>query len=370
MLIERYEEQHVPQVRAFNERLRDGGSPFQFGANPSKTDGFVGSLNQIRPEHFLVLDDTGEVRGAYTLVFQRFLIGGVSERVAFLQIPVSEGSVNRAFGAVGLLLLKDALRRSPLLFGLGMGGLDRPLPKLFRVLGASVQEVPFFFRIFRATAFLRNAAALRSKPFLRVASRLAASTGIGSLAFAAIHALRGSHAIPKRNLRVESTADFQETANEIWEAAAPHYSCLSFRDRDTLNYLYPGRDPRYHRLMVYENSSLVGWAVVTDSQMHDHNHFGDMRLGAIANCLARTGKEDAVIRGASHYLQERNVDMIVCNQLHPAWARALHRAGYLAYRSNFVFAAAPALKEGIKPHDPAFQRIHINRGDGDGAYNL
>ena len=147
MLIARYEEQHVAQVRAFNERLRAGGSLFQFGTAPAKSaNAFVGTANEIRSEHFLALDDGNAVRGAYTLIFQRFLIGGAAEQVAFLQIPISEGTVNSAFGAVGLLLLKDALRRSPLLFGSGGGGIDRPLPKLYRVLGGSVCDVPFFFK--------------------------------------------------------------------------------------------------------------------------------------------------------------------------------------------------------------------------------
>jgi hypothetical protein len=62
--------------------------------------------------------------------------------------------------------------------------------------------------------------------------------------------------------------------------------------------------------------------------------------------------------------------LIVSNQFHPLWASALNRAGYLSYRSNFVLALAPALDAKIKATDPTVQRVHMNRGDGDGAYNL
>jgi hypothetical protein len=369
LLIARYTEEHVPFVRAFNERLRAGGSPFQFGAEPSQ-NAFRSAANEVRPEHFLLFDEGGAVRGAYTLVFQRFLIGGVPEAVAFLQIPISEGSVSSAFGAVGLLLLKDALRRSPLLFGLGMGGIERPLPKLFRVLGARVCEVPFLFQVVRPRAFLANASALQGKRYLRVTSRVAAVTGIGSLAFRIMNGTRRRHAMSRRNLRVERTTDFGAAADEVWESATAKYSCISIRDRETLNYLYPVRDPRYHRLVVYEERELKGWALVTDSRMQDHNHFGDMRVGAIANCLAYPGSEDTVICAASHYLRDCGVDLIVSNQLSPGWRSSLVREGYLNYRSNFVFATSPELTRKIKQHDSAFERVHINRGDGDGAYNL
>jgi hypothetical protein len=371
LLIARYEEQHVSEVRAFNERLRLGRSAFQFGAAPSGSNVFTGAANEIRSEHFLVLDKGDVVRGAYTLVSQRFTIGGAVEQVTFLQFPISEGSVNPAFAAVGLLLLKDALRRAPVQFSLGMGGIDRPLPKFYnRALGFLLCEVPFFFQVLRPRAFLRNANALRSRAYLRGVSRAAAATGASDVAFGIINAVRRLHAIPRRSLRIDEVAEFGTLTDEVWKAAASTYSCLSIRDRETLNYLYPTRDPRYHRLLVHEAGHAAGWALVTDSQMLGHNHFGDMRVGAIVNCLAFAGYEDAVIGAVSHYLRERGVDLIVSNQLHPAWGRSLNRAGYLKYRSNFAFAASPALATKIKACDSALERVHINRGDGDGAYNL
>ena len=371
MLIARYEERHVPQVQAFNERLRLGGSPFQYEADPWRSKVLTGAANEIRSEHYLVLDEGGAVRGSYTLVLQRFFVGGAAEQVTFLQFPFSEGSVNPAFAAVGLFLLKDALRRAPVQFSLGMGGIDRPLPQFYkRALGFLVCEVPFFFQVLRPRAFLRNATALRSRAYLRGVNRIAAATGASDVAFGIVNAVRRLHAIPRRSLRVDEVAEFGTVTDEVWKAAASNYSCLSIRDRETLNYLYPTRDSRFHRLHVYERGHAAGWALVTDSQMRGHNHFGDMRVGAIINCLAYAGCEDAVIGAASYYLRDRGVDLIVSNQLHPAWGRSLDQAGYLKYKSNFVFAASPALVTRIKAHDSALERVHLNRGDGDGPYNL
>jgi hypothetical protein len=35
-----------------------------------------------------------------------------------------------------------------------------------------------------------------------------------------------------------------------------------------------------------------------------------------------------------------------------------------------IEAAAPAFADRIKTYDSEFEHVHINRGDGDGAYNL
>jgi hypothetical protein len=83
-----------------------------------------------------------------------------------------------------------------------------------------------------------------------------------------------------------------------------------------------------------------------------------------------SGSEDTVICAASHYLRDRGVDLIVSNQPFPGWRSSLVREGYLNYRSTFVFAASPERACKVKQHDSAFERVPINRGDGDGAYNL
>jgi hypothetical protein len=364
-----YEAGHIPVVQAFNQRLRQGGSSFQFDQNPLDVP-WQGSENEFCPEHYIVIDDEGEVRGGYTLVFQRFRLNGVSERIGFLQIPISEGSVNPAFTPVGTALLRDAVRRSPLLLALGMGGMEGPVPRLLRVMGHDLREVPFFFLVLRPRAFLRNATAIRSKPHLRLAGSIAATTGLATLGFGALNLVRRRHALPRGTRRVEEVSVFPALVDEIWSAAAPKYSFISIRDCETLNHLYPASDPRYHRLLVYKDQKLAGWALVTDSQMHGHNHFGDMRVGGIINCLAAESGEDAVVGGATGYLQDRGLDLIVSNQLHPAWCRAFDRAGYLQYPSNHLFGVTRTLRKRIQAGDATFERIHINRGDGDGAYNL
>jgi len=365
-----YTHKHAARVKAFNERLRRAGSSLQFEADPGHSHDLVGVENEIRHRHFIAADDDGVVRGAYTLISQQFSIVESLEQLSFLQIPISEGIVNPAFGAVGLFLLKDALRRSPFLFGLGMGGIDRPLPKLFRLLGAEVREVPFYFLVASPPAFLRNTAALRKTPGRRIASEVAASSGLGDLAIGILNRWRGRAAIRRKRLQFDVVREFPDCVDEVWSAVRSKYSLISVRNRETLEYLYPFSDSRYRRLLVRDGSRPVGWALVTDSQMRGHNHFGDMRVGAVVNCLSLPAEEDVVIGAATAFLRESGVDLIVSNQSHRDWGKAFERAGYSQHRSNFVFASAKALTRRIRNVDVNLERIYLNRGDGDGAYNL
>jgi hypothetical protein len=64
------------------------------------------------------------------------------------------------------------------------------------------------------------------------------------------------------------------------------------------------------------------------------------------------------------------VDVSVSNQMAPAWRHALERAGYLRHKSNYILALAKPLATLLTLQDPEFQRIHLNRGDGDRAYSV
>ncbi len=102
--------------------------------------------------------------------------------------------------------------------------------------------------------------------------------------------------------------------------------------------------------------------------MRDHKQFGDMRVGTIVDCLAPPESALAVIRAAAGVLEERGVDLIVSNQLHTAWSRALLESGFRDGPSNYLFAISPAFVEAS--NGAGHDQFHINRGDGDGPIHL
>jgi hypothetical protein len=141
---------------------------------------------------------------------------------------------------------------------------------------------------------------------------------------------------------------------------------IAERASGTLNQMYPASSTRFVRIKVGEQ----GWAVLLDTQMENHRHFGDLRVGTIADCLARPELASATVLAAARALEERGVDLIVSNQAHRDWVAALRRAGFLPGPSNFVFAASKQLAQTLAPFETVCREIHLNRGDGDGPVNL
>jgi hypothetical protein len=308
-------------------------------------------------ELFLAVEE-GWVRGGYMLRRQNFSIAGVTVAGAHYRLPVSEGLVNRAYAMLGLRLVRDALAREPRLYAMGMGGWDNPLPQMLRRLGWSMCAIPFHFKVAHPGRFLRHIRALRTSPLRRAALDAAAFTGAGWLGMRAFGL--------GRRLPVTScdlAPAFAPWADEVWERSRPAYALLAQRDAATLDRLYPPSDPRFLRVRA-----SGGWAVLLDTQMQNHKQFGDMRVGTIVDCLAPPESAAAIVRACASLLEQRGVDLIVSNQLHAAWSRALLASGFRTSASNYLLALSPAFVQAAGGANQ--DRFHINRGDGDGPIHL
>lgn len=354
-------------VHAFNQRLQARGEkrwripethlqrfPKQNGRNPYQ-------------EFFLAWHD-GQVRGGYLLTHGRFLVRGETLSIACgPQLNLTEGVVDPAYSMVGVMQLQDALQRQPLMYGLGMGGMNAPLTRLFTAMGWHSYPLGFYFKVCSASRFLKNVTYLRRKRSKRVALDLLRYTGVGSIG---IHLLQAHFPTDKGELSASPIDLFGSWADALWEQSRQSYSLIAVRDSATLNALYPAADLRFLRLRVSEESRDLGWAVVLDTQMSGHKQFGNMRVGSIVDCLAAPADARQVIRAATEFLQARGVDMIVTNQASVAWCKALTSNGYLIGPSNFILALSPDLVKRLERLDQHKPHIHMNRGDGDGPINL
>jgi hypothetical protein len=353
------------EVIAFNKRLAEGGQTFAF---PEVQEGLISPDSPectVRQTAYVLSDGTA-VRGGYILKSERFRAAGRDIEVGNFQLPLSEGTVDRRYGIVGVQLVKDVLGRQTRLYCLGMGSLERPLPMLLDRLGWTVEPVPFRFRIVRANGFLGNIVYLRQRPRVRLVLDLARWTGIGSIAVQLKSMLTGlrSPAIPA-GVQVREVPDFGVEVDPLFEACAAEYGLLSDRRAATLRQKLPANDPRLLRLLLFRDQRLIGWVVVSRSQLRDHKQFGNMRLGAIVDGL---GSEQAIpwlVRAAVDRLQRENVDLIVTNQTNQRWLEALDRHGFLAGPSNFILARSPPLVA-----DTPASGMHFTRCDGDGPINL
>jgi hypothetical protein len=361
-------------ARRFNERLQAGGlTEFELGTSPHSKRYPEQPDAALWQQYFLALDEIAdgglEVRGGYLLQYERYRTREGIAPHAFLRLPISEGVVNKAFAPIGARLLQDAMSREIRLCSLGMGGITRPLPRLMAALGWLVREVPFHFRVLHPHRFFRQARILRRSPAMALACDALAWSGLGWLGTRIVQLRPPLPRLPKDTC-VTCEPDFGPWADAVWEAGAPHYHFAGVRNGKLLRTLYPVEDGRWIRLVVWRGTEPLGWALLLCTDWKGHKQFGSVRLGSIADCFAPPEHALAVVGAAAGELARRGADLLVSNQTHDAWNAALRRCGFVRGRSNFVFAASPALRKTLGSLEENLGHIHINRGDGDGPINL
>lgn len=363
-MIHPYTADRVPGVREFNSRLLAGGASSEFLYPESPVSRWLPyeEGRRLYNEFFLAVENDA-VRGAYAIKRQEFAIQGAVRTVGTYHHPVSEGIVNRAYGLVGVRMLREALRRDPIMYGLGGEGPDKPLPRMLKLLGWTDFLVPLHFKVLRPARFLRNLPILREVRWRRVVADLAAGTGAGWLG---IRALQWRLPVLDR-VTVEEVPDFDQWADAVWERCKDRYVMTAVRDSAALRILFPAGNPRFVRIRVRRNGDWIGWAVVAEPN-HDNPKLGGLRMGWILDCFGAPEDAPAIVRAAVEAFERRGVDLVASQQSHAAWTRALRRVGFLNGPSNTIFAASPELTRLLAPLPVNRSRIHFNRSDGDGLY--
>ena len=347
-----YAGEAVPAVREFNERLLAGGAGREQQFPETPDPGWMPGM-----ELFLAVEES-RVRGGYILRRQKFRVGGATRDAAHYRLPLSEGVIHRGYATLGLRLVRDALGREPRLYAMGMGGPEKALPQMLKRLGWTMDAVPFHFKVLHAGRFLREIRVLRTSRLRRATLDAAAFSGAGRLAVRALGMGRGRAAGA-----YELASAFGPWADEVWERSHAAYALVAQRDAATLEGLYPASDARFLRVRA-----AGGWAVLLDTQMENHKQFGDMRVGTMVDCLAAPESAGAIVRACARVLEERGVDLMVSNQLHTAWSRALVESGFRTGPSNYLLALSPEFAKAAGGGRP--EGFHINRGDGDGPVHL
>ncbi|HEX5824557.1 MAG TPA: hypothetical protein VFY18_08880 [Candidatus Limnocylindrales bacterium] len=363
-----YEPAHEPAVKAFNARLAAGGISYAFPASSVPTWLPPAPEERLFQEFFLAVED-GVVRGGYILKHQDFVLDGEVMSIGAFQLPLSEGVLDRAYAPIGVQLLRDALRRQPLLYTLGIGGRLESAARLLIAARFAVETVPFFFRVEHARPFLRNIQPLRGSKVVRLGFDVAAATGAGSVAVKVVHRVRTS----RKGIRpvvVASPDAFDGDVDDVWAGASDTFRFGAVRDRPVLSRLYDAPRNRFIRVTIDDGGRACAWAVLLATEGRNHKYFGDMKVGSIVDLLAIPGYERTLVDACVARLAREGVDIIVTNQSLGLICDAIRGAGFLDGPSNFLFAASPRLSKLIGPLGPGLRTLHFDRGDGDGPINL
>ncbi len=358
-------------VVAFNQRLSEGGSPWSFypDAEPDwipRRDG-----QNVWREYYVAVEDGAAVRGAFALKPQDWLINGQVQVVTDWQGPFSEGEIDARHGTLGLRMIRDMLKKRPLLYSWGHGGDDQPVVQMLRKMNWLLHPTPFCLWVAKPARFLRLNALLRKTAARRAVLDIAAYTGLGWLGLKAMHAALRLKGCRRFTAVAEEVADFGPWADALWERCKGRYGAIAVRDAASMNALAPrGAWPPVTRLRVQRRGETLGWALVMDTQMDNEHRFGNLRVGSIVDTLADPDDAGEVVHAATRFLSARGVDIVVSNQAHPAWAGGFAQNGYAVLPDKRLFAASPALQAALTPFEQVSKGLHLTNMDGHGPMAL
>lgn len=348
--IELYTPPHEPAVRAFNSRLQNGGARTDFYAPGTAPEP---QLAPVKRETYLALEQ-GIVRGSILIQTTPAWLRGREILLMSTQSPLSEGLIDPQYAVIAGLLHRHALTMSPFAYGIGMGYAENQIARLLRAMGWTFEPVPFYFRMLRPSACLRQLGPLRRSPARRIAATLAALTGTGALALAWAQRRRENIPVGKYAF-LES---WQLGADEAWNDFRNRCSFALRRDLYSLPSLYGSVGQRV------ECGSL-GWGGLVISRFRNNSYFGNLTVAILADVVPRAGCGPALVRALTAAAEARGAGLIVGNFLHSEVGAALQTNGFLSYASNFYFSASRALAKELSAGT-----VYISRRDGDGLVNL
>ncbi len=373
--IELYSPEHISSVKRLNARLRERGVRTDF-LMPERSGEGRGTLDDFpdvpfTKRQFVVLEKD-EARGGFQLQEQQFELAGERRWVANIQMPISEGLIDRKYGHIAGQMMRLLLEKRPLLFAVGMGGVDAPFAKLTAAMKWRVILVPFQFYVLRPARFLREIGPLHTGRARSVGANTAAWTGLGYVAIKALQASRGlKRGSGRERSRPEQVSAWGDWADGVWNRYRGECSLAAARDSGTLRFFHDlGWPGMAARALRDESGTTRGWAAMQVTQMRGNKYFGDMRVGTLVDAIAEPGWELAAIRSAIRSMKEAGADLAISNHTHSKWIGALGACGFGNGPSNYVLATSPKLTEAIRTVDPGFERIHITRADGDGRVHL
>jgi hypothetical protein len=247
-----------------------------------------------------------------------------------------------------------------MLYALGMGGLDRPLARMLKVMGWGLHLVPFYFHVLHPHRFLRQMEALRQSRARRWIMDMLAFSGIGWAAISAVQHAKSLGTYRIGQFEATPVDALPSWTESLWQNAKGEYRLASVRDHQTISRLYDASE-HLTKLCVTQKGKPIGWAIIGERRKNPKS--GSLRVGSIVDCWAHPGNAAPVILAATRALQRQGMDLIVSNQSHGAWCRALETCGFFPSSSNFVFAAS---KKYSLPLQGNLSDWHLTRANGDG----
>lgn len=359
-------------VEVFNRRMRDAGSPWGFYVEPVPR--WIPKRNERQSawrELYLAMEDERAVVGGFALKPQRWLVHGEERTITDWQGPFSLGAVDKRYAALGLRMIRDMMKRRPLLYSWGHGGNDEPMVQMLKRMGWLLHETPLLVRVVRPFQFLRKNGYLRAERLKALAQDVLAFTGAGPVGLHALHKALRIRSLKRLSASAEVVGSFGGWADEVWERSKGRYDAIAVRDAASMNTLVPQEHttdewPAPTRLRVVKDGRVIGFAVTVERRACRDPRFGDLRVGMIADCFGLPEDAGEIVHAAFDHLRDAGVDLVVANQAHPGWIAAFADSGFVPLPGRRLFCAAPELERILAPFEQTRRGLFVSNLDGHG----
>ena len=344
-----FKENYSKLLEDFNERIKNTNVNF-----PHPKNWFFKKKDIINNDYFIVVENNKFIRAVVAIKNQQYLINGKEINFKDIQQPISESIIDKKFLIQNLVFFNKIINLSVNMHGLGMGGLNEPLPKILSKLKFNKYLIPFF--IFPISVKKTLYIYLKRKKINFPLKILEILSPIDFFYKFLINFFQNKITQEEFNL-------FDKKDDELWDKVKLNFDLISFKNKINLNLVYNSKRFDLLKIRIYKNKNYLGWIVLKITKHNNSNHFFDSKTCTIVDMLCEKIHYNILIKEIKKISLKYNCDVILVNSTYFDFNIKLKNNFFINFNSNFGFVYKTF--ETFNIH-----KSWITRGDGDGPINL
>ena len=344
-----FQENHSKLLEDFNKRIKNTNINFDHPKN-----WFFKKKDIINNDFFVLIENNKFIRAIVSIKNQQYLINGTIVNFKDIQLPISESIIDRKFFIQSLFFFNKIINLSENMHGLGMGGLNEPLPKILNKLKFNKYLIPFFiFPIsIRKTLYIYLKRKKINFP-LKILEILYPIDFFYKFSFNFFH----------NKITQEEFNLFDKKDDKLWDKVKFNFDLISVKNKINLNLVYDTKRFNLLKIRVFKNEKYLGWLVLKITKHNNSKHFFDCRTCTVVDLLCDPAYYSIFIKEIKKISIINNCDVVLVNSTFKEFNNMLKKNFFINVGSNFGFVYKSSETFNIN-------KSWITRGDGDGPINL
>ncbi len=348
-----YNKSFNSSLESFNKRIRDSGNVFP---NPEEWQYYEGDL--INQKFYVLIDQDKIISAICAIKNQIYLLKGNEINFQFIEYPISLSVVDSKYATDSIFLLKKITSASENMHGIGMGGLEEPLPKILRTLKFKTMLIPFFSYPISIQRFIELI--LRRKTGYDF-KYLISIFCLFDFILKCFHSFKDKFF--SKNFHFEEFNEFADTDNALWDSISNDFDLIAIKNKQNLNALYNKTPHHLHKFKIFENGKYLGWAILKITKHSKNKYFNNCTTATIVDLLCNQTDYDLFLTIIKRISRINKADMVLVNSTFGKFNDRLKKSHFIPIPSNYGFAYKTNIEFSTS-------NAWLTRADGDGPINL